>query len=112
MEFQRLFELGECPILLSSGGIGMIIRWDDIRNEVGVQIPGADNIEWVHASKINCDVGALVETADEIPGFADIMLSVARTEAMCLRLGHDWSKPPRPKYCRRCGVTGDGKGGE
>ena len=112
MEFQRLFELGECPILLSSGEIGMIIRWDDVRNEVGVQIPGADNIEWVHTSKINCDVGALVEAADEIPGFADIMLSVARTEAMCLRLGHDWSKPPGPKYCRRCGVISDGEDGK
>lgn len=60
MEFQRLMELGECPIMFSSGEYGMVIRWDDIRNEIGVQIPGADNIKWVHASKItDCGNGAL-----------------------------------------------------
>jgi hypothetical protein len=61
MEFQRLVELGECPIMFPGGGIGLVIRWDDTRNEIGIQRPGADNIKWVHASEVTeYGVGALV----------------------------------------------------
>ena len=61
MEFQRLFELGECPIMFSGGECGMVIRWDDICNEIGIQIPDDDNIRWVHTSKVtDCGNGALL----------------------------------------------------
>ena len=64
MEFQQLFDIGQCPILFPDGGFGLVIRWDDIRNEIGIQrYPGTDNIEWVNASKVtDYGGGALVVT--------------------------------------------------
>jgi len=63
MEFQRLMEIGECPIMYPGGGFGLVIRWDDTRNEIGIQLPGADDIKWIHASEITeYGVGALAVT--------------------------------------------------
>ena len=63
MKLQRLLELGECPIMFPGGGFGLVIRWDDTCNEIGIQRPGADDIQWIHASEITeYGVGALVVT--------------------------------------------------
>ena len=47
--------------MFSGGECGMVIRWDDICNEIGIQIPDDDNIRWVHTSKVtDCGNGALL----------------------------------------------------
>lgn len=48
---EQLTELGESPILLLDGSFGLIIRWGD--DEVGVQVPGEDDIRWLGAERVD-----------------------------------------------------------
>ena len=72
MEMQQLFDVGECPIAFTDRRVGLVIRWDMPRAELGVQIPGYENLVWIPASAILCGVfGTLVAAcpapADELP---------------------------------------------
>lgn len=49
--------------MFPGGRFGLVIRWDDIRKEIGIQQPGADDIKWIHASEVTeYGDGALVVT--------------------------------------------------
>lgn len=52
------------PILLADGQMGLVIRIPQfsIDAEIGVQVPGEENIRWINISNINClSNGALLE---------------------------------------------------
>ena len=55
---------GECPIFLPTGEIGLVIRWIESENEIGIQIPGDDEIRWVPASRVSAYAEILRVSAD------------------------------------------------
>lgn len=64
MSIQEIEELGECPIFLPTGEIGLVIRWIESENEIGIQIPGDDEIRWVPASRVSAYAEILRVSAD------------------------------------------------
>lgn len=57
---EHLLALGQVPILCVDGAFGMVIRWGD--DEIGVQVPGEDNIRWIAAKRVTEMLnGALLE---------------------------------------------------
>lgn len=57
----RLLKLGTVPILCLDGSYGLVIQYGD--DEVGLQVPGEDDIRWLGAERIDeiGVLGALVE---------------------------------------------------
>ena len=61
MNMDKLIELGTCPIAFPEWKIGLVIQWDINRDEIGVQFPNEDNIQWVPATDVtDSGFGALI----------------------------------------------------
>lgn len=56
MTFEESLNLANnSPIRLVNGQFGLVIRWSE-PNEIGVQVPGEDNIRWLKVDTI-FDIG-------------------------------------------------------
>lgn len=51
------------PILLADRKMGLVIRIPRFSDnaQIGVQVPGEENIRWINILNINCSLGALLE---------------------------------------------------
>jgi hypothetical protein len=57
---EKLLELGNAPVICLDGAFGMVIQYGE--DEIGVQVPGEDDIRWIAAERVNdLGGGALVE---------------------------------------------------
>lgn len=50
------------PVQLLDGHFGLVIRFDEGRNEVGVQVAGEENMRWLNVENLKDIGGALIET--------------------------------------------------
>lgn len=61
MTFDEVYALGKMPVALSDGKMGSILVYT-IQGDVGVQLPGDDDIRWLRPEElVNMGDGALIQ---------------------------------------------------
>lgn len=52
MTYEEIAALGQVPILVRGRKTGLIVRWNDQEQEIGVQVPGEEELRWIAAADI------------------------------------------------------------
>lgn len=59
---ERLLSVGIAPIMCKDGEFALLVRWDEVEEKVGAQVPGEEEIRWIAAACVwEFGEGALME---------------------------------------------------